>query len=106
MDDWHDQIVTIQFRVPRSFKIAFEQWCEDQGVTMSAALISFIVQRDRIGLPTVLKKPWKQAQRTESRNTKISGELPAETQPKEYFSSAKSQSKDSEPQIHEERTSF
>ena len=60
MPDWESEIVTIQFRVPRSFKLAFERWCEDQGVTMSAALVAFIAQREAIGLPKSLKKPWKE----------------------------------------------
>lgn len=52
----------IQFRVPRSFKYRFQDWCDSQGVTMSGALVCWIADRERIGLPTAITKPWKNEQ--------------------------------------------
>jgi hypothetical protein len=99
--NWHEEIVTIQFRVPRFFKIAFEEWCEDQGCTMSAALVSFIVQRDKIGLPRSLKKPWKKTDtslgnETESLPTRATGEPLQQTQAEGYSLPTNSLNGDSE----------
>lgn len=55
---WEDQIVTIQFRVPRDFKNDFQDWCEGQGVTMSSVLVYFISTREQHPLPPQLKRPW------------------------------------------------
>ena len=55
---WEQEIVTIQFRVPRSFKHSFQDWCDSQGITMSAVLVYWITQKDKIELPPALRKPW------------------------------------------------
>jgi len=59
INKWEEDIVTIQFRAPRWFRNAFQDWCENEGVTMSAAIISFVSRRAEIGLPPSLVKPWK-----------------------------------------------
>ena len=44
-DPWELQTVTLQIRIPRHIKHQFQDWCDDQGLTMTAVLLAWILSQ-------------------------------------------------------------
>ena len=56
-DPWECQTVTLQIRLPSAIKHRFQDWCDDQGCTMSAVLYGWILSRTIIGVMPKTKAP-------------------------------------------------
>ncbi|MGA1476549.1 MAG: hypothetical protein ACO4AI_15585 [Prochlorothrix sp.] len=47
-DPWELETVTLQIRMPRYIKHCFQEWCDEQGLTMTAVLLAWILTQPPI----------------------------------------------------------